>query len=97
MPDQGETRFAKVGDVHIAYQVVGDGPIDVLFIPSIVFADPFRVEQVKLNHRSGGAGPRPHALKRTTAPASAIRGDPMDRPGREGDGRQLTSLPPPRE
>ncbi len=36
MPDQGETRFAKTGDVHIAYQVVGDGPIDVLFIDTWV-------------------------------------------------------------
>lgn len=27
------TRYAKSGDVHIAYQVVGDGPSDVVFIP----------------------------------------------------------------
>jgi hypothetical protein len=24
-----ETRYAKSGDVHIAYQVVGNGPIDL--------------------------------------------------------------------
>jgi class 3 adenylate cyclase len=36
MPDQGGTRFAKVGDVHIAYQVVGDGPIDILFVDTWV-------------------------------------------------------------
>jgi class 3 adenylate cyclase len=36
MPDPAETRFAKVGDVHIAYQVVGDGPIDILFIDTWV-------------------------------------------------------------
>jgi class 3 adenylate cyclase len=36
MPDPQETRFAKVGDVHIAYQVVGDGPIDILFIDTWV-------------------------------------------------------------
>jgi class 3 adenylate cyclase len=29
-----ETRYAKAGDLHIAYQVVGDGPIDLLFVPS---------------------------------------------------------------
>ncbi|MFN2589208.1 MAG: cyclase, partial [Actinomycetota bacterium] len=29
-----ETRFARNGDVHLAYQVVGDGAIDVLFIDS---------------------------------------------------------------
>ena len=36
MSDAPETRFAKVGDVHIAYQVVGDGPIDILFIDTWV-------------------------------------------------------------
>ena len=28
-----ETRFASADDVHIAYQVVGEGPIDVVFVP----------------------------------------------------------------
>lgn len=27
------TRYARAGDVHIAYQVVGDGPIDVVYVP----------------------------------------------------------------
>jgi class 3 adenylate cyclase len=36
MADQDGTRFAKVGDVHIAYQVVGDGPIDILFVDTWV-------------------------------------------------------------
>lgn len=27
-----ETRYARAGDLHIAYQVVGRGPIDVLFV-----------------------------------------------------------------
>jgi class 3 adenylate cyclase len=30
-----ETRYTKSGDVHIAYQVVGDGPIDVVLIPGL--------------------------------------------------------------
>jgi len=30
MTDQPETRFARAGDVHLAYQVVGDGPIDLV-------------------------------------------------------------------
>jgi pimeloyl-ACP methyl ester carboxylesterase len=30
---QPETRYAKSGDVHIAYQVVGDGPIDLVEVP----------------------------------------------------------------
>lgn len=28
-----EIHFAKSGDVHIAYQVVGDGPVDLVWIP----------------------------------------------------------------
>jgi class 3 adenylate cyclase len=27
-----ETKYAKSGDVHIAYQVIGDGPIDLIFV-----------------------------------------------------------------
>jgi pimeloyl-ACP methyl ester carboxylesterase len=28
-----ETRYAKSGDVNIAYQVVGDGPFDLIYVP----------------------------------------------------------------
>lgn len=28
-----KTRFAKSGDVHVAYQVLGDGPVDLVFVP----------------------------------------------------------------
>ena len=31
-----ETRYAKSGDVNIAYQVVGDGPLDLVFVPGFV-------------------------------------------------------------
>lgn len=31
-----KTRYAKSGDVHIAYQVVGEGPIDLVFVPGFV-------------------------------------------------------------
>jgi pimeloyl-ACP methyl ester carboxylesterase len=31
-----ETRYVKSGDVHIAYQVIGSGPIDVVFVPGFV-------------------------------------------------------------
>jgi class 3 adenylate cyclase len=30
------TKYAKTGDVHIAYQVVGDGPRDIVFVPGWV-------------------------------------------------------------
>jgi len=28
-----ETRYARSGDVSIAYQVVGEGPFDLVFVP----------------------------------------------------------------
>jgi len=28
------TRYARSGDLHIAYQVVGEGPVDLLYVPS---------------------------------------------------------------
>jgi pimeloyl-ACP methyl ester carboxylesterase/DNA-binding CsgD family transcriptional regulator len=31
-----QTRYAKSGDVRIAYQVVGHGPIDLVFVPGFV-------------------------------------------------------------
>ena len=36
MSDIPETRYAKSEDCHIAYQIVGKGPIDVVFIPGFV-------------------------------------------------------------
>jgi pimeloyl-ACP methyl ester carboxylesterase len=33
---QPETRFALSGDAHIAYQVVGSGPIDLVYVPGWV-------------------------------------------------------------
>ena len=30
---ESETRYAKSGDVHIAYRVFGDGPLDIIMIP----------------------------------------------------------------
>jgi class 3 adenylate cyclase len=31
-----KTRYAKSGDVHIAYQVIGDGPFDLVFVPGFI-------------------------------------------------------------
>ena len=36
MADRSETRYAKSGDVHIAYQVLGEGPRDVIFVPGLL-------------------------------------------------------------
>jgi class 3 adenylate cyclase len=32
-----QTRYARSGDIHIAYQVVGDGPIDLLWVPTWIW------------------------------------------------------------
>ncbi len=42
-----ETRFAQSGSVSVAYQVVGDGPIDMIFVPGIV-------SNVELGHEHSG-------------------------------------------
>src|SRR3954449_5995566 len=31
-----ETRYARSADVHIAYQVVGNGPIDIVFVQGFI-------------------------------------------------------------
>src|SRR5262245_8167925 len=36
MADVPETRYAKSGDIHIAYHVVGSGPIDIVWVPGFV-------------------------------------------------------------
>jgi class 3 adenylate cyclase len=36
MPPQ--TRYARSGDLHIAYQVIGEGPIDLVYVPSWISA-----------------------------------------------------------
>jgi hypothetical protein len=28
-----QTRYAQSGDISIAYQVMGEGPLDVVFVP----------------------------------------------------------------
>jgi len=33
---QPDTRYAKSGDVHIAYQVFGEGPLNLVFAPPFV-------------------------------------------------------------
>ena len=34
---QPETRYAQSGEVSIAYQIVGDGPFDLVYVPGAVF------------------------------------------------------------
>jgi hypothetical protein len=46
MNEVPQTRYAKSGDYHIAYQVVGNGPIDLVFIPSLHYAGHKRFDQL---------------------------------------------------
>lgn len=36
MAEVPETRYAKSGDIHIAYQVIGKGPLDLMYVPGFV-------------------------------------------------------------
>jgi class 3 adenylate cyclase/pimeloyl-ACP methyl ester carboxylesterase len=36
MSSMPETRYAKSGDTYIAYQVMGEGPIDLVLVPGII-------------------------------------------------------------
>jgi pimeloyl-ACP methyl ester carboxylesterase len=33
---RSQTKYAKIGDIHIAYQVVGNGPLDLVVVPGWV-------------------------------------------------------------
>jgi hypothetical protein len=36
IPVQPETRYAKSGEVHVAYQVFGEGSVDLVFVPGLI-------------------------------------------------------------
>jgi pimeloyl-ACP methyl ester carboxylesterase len=36
MTSSPKTQYAKSGDVHIAYQVTGSGPLDLVMVPGFV-------------------------------------------------------------
>lgn len=40
-----ETQYARSGDLNIAYQVVGDGPLDLVFVPGFVSHLEFQWEE----------------------------------------------------
>jgi pimeloyl-ACP methyl ester carboxylesterase/DNA-binding CsgD family transcriptional regulator len=33
---QPETRYARSGGIHVAFQVLGDGPVDLVFVPGFI-------------------------------------------------------------
>jgi pimeloyl-ACP methyl ester carboxylesterase len=44
MPEP-ETRYARSGGVHIAYQVIGEGPLDLVFVPGFMSHLEFQWEE----------------------------------------------------
>ena len=45
-----ETKYAKSGDIHIAYQVIGNGPIDLVFVAGFVSHLEFGWEEPSYTH-----------------------------------------------
>ncbi|HEV2901767.1 MAG TPA: adenylate/guanylate cyclase domain-containing protein [Gaiellaceae bacterium] len=71
-----ETRYAKSGDVNIAFQVVGDGPLDLVLVPGFI-------SHLELDWQGPGYA---HMLERLSSFARVIRFDKRgtglsDRPG----------------
>jgi hypothetical protein len=62
-----DVSYARSGDVAIAYQVVGSGPVDIVFVrgiagdllstwdqPRLVRHDPIRLRHARVRHALGG-------------------------------------------
>jgi class 3 adenylate cyclase len=48
-----ETKYAKSGELSIAYQITGDGPVDVVFVPGLVSHVEMNWEQPTIAHILG--------------------------------------------
>ena len=85
--DQPETRYAKTADgVHIAYQALGDGPVDMVFVMGWVtnveamWEDPGFARVLKrlasfsrlILFDKRGVGAPPTACRRTGCPTSRL-------------------------
>jgi pimeloyl-ACP methyl ester carboxylesterase len=40
-----DTRYAKSGDVHVAYQVMGSGPLDLVLVPGFISHEEMQLEE----------------------------------------------------
>src|SRR6266851_10270583 len=88
-----ETRYAKSGDLNIAYQVVGDGPFDLVYVPGWVSNIDLAWEKSK-----AGAVPRAPGLLLPADPVRQARdrnvGPGLERPAadtRTAHGRRARS------
>jgi hypothetical protein len=63
MTDLGmpETRYALSGDINIAYQTIGHGPLDIVIVPGSISHVEFHHELPDLRHSCTGY-PGSHAL-----------------------------------
>ena len=79
MAEIPETRYARSGDTHIAYQVVGKGPLDLVWVPGFLS----HVELQWQNPRSA------HLLQRLSSFSRLIM---FDKPG-TGLSDRLATIP----
>jgi len=76
------TRYARSGDVRIAYQVVGQGPLDLVFVPGFI-------SNLEVHWEDAGYS---HLLKRLAMFSRLILLDneaALPRPRRRGRGNAL--------
>jgi pimeloyl-ACP methyl ester carboxylesterase len=50
MAEAPETRYAKSGDIHIAYQAVGSGPLDLVLVPGFISHVELQWQNPRLAH-----------------------------------------------
>jgi hypothetical protein len=79
----GTTRYAKSGDLHIAYQAVGEGTLDLLYVPTwigqieVLVEEPTHDEErrarIDASVAQWGSGAVPAALAPSKANAARMR------------------------
>jgi class 3 adenylate cyclase len=79
MAEIPETRYAKSGDIHIAYQVFGKGPLDLVWVPGFL-------SHVELQWQNPGLA---HLLQRLSSFSRLIM---FDKPG-TGLSDRLATIP----
>src|SRR5215831_18042217 len=45
---ESETHYAKSGDVHVAYQVMGSGPLDLVLVPGFISHVEMQLEEPRI-------------------------------------------------
>ncbi len=57
-----ETKYARSGDIYVAYQVTGSGPVDVVWAPGTVFFTPEQVEAIVRDYSTASLTPAEVAM-----------------------------------